>query len=63
MDVTLTGRATELADGGGTYAGGSELPEGCAATTSRVPHSSQNRDVSRFAVWHDGHLIIIFFPS
>jgi len=50
-EVTLTGLANEPAEGGGTYGGGS---------TSLLPHSSQNLDVSRFAVWHAGHLIIVF---
>jgi hypothetical protein len=56
-DVTLTGRANELADGGGTYAGGGSTG---AAAINLLPHSSQKRDVSRFAVWHAGHLIIVF---
>jgi hypothetical protein len=58
-DVTLAGRGIELGAGGGTYAGGSDSSTGCAEAILH-PHSSQNRDVSRFAVWQAGHLIIVF---
>ncbi len=62
-DVTLTGREKELADGGGTYAGGGGVCSICGggiAAISLLPHSSQKRDESRFAVWHAGHLIMVF---
>lgn len=62
-EVTLTGRENEFADGGGTYAGGGGVCSiGCGGIVAinLLPHSSQKRDESRFAVWHAGHLIMVF---